>query len=243
VDQTRLQDLEEAAGRFLAWESIVAEKDTLNLSQQQVKHAEDQRASADRGVTAVLPEAYQWLLVPVQSSPQAAVEWQSLRLAGQDALAVRASKKLRNDELLVTALAGTRLRLELDRVPLWRGSHVAIGQLMADFASYLYLPRLKEPHVLLTAIANGLALLTWEREGFAYAEGWDETAKRYQGLRCGQQMAIVAGDTGLLVRPEVAKAQQEAERPAPRESGPPDVGGQAKPPTKPDDRVAPGTTT
>ena len=36
------------------------------------------------------------------------------------------TEKLRNDELLVTALAGTRLRMELDRVPLWRGDHVAV---------------------------------------------------------------------------------------------------------------------
>ena len=85
---------------------------------------------------------------PTQASPQAAVEWQAIRLTGQDALAVRASKKLRNDELLVTGFAGTRLRMELDRVPLWRGDHVAIKQLAEDFARYLYLPRLKDLEVL-----------------------------------------------------------------------------------------------
>src|SRR5207249_11571982 len=71
-------------------------------------------------------------------------------LSLHDALPIlRASKKLRNDELLVTALAGTRLRMELDRVPLWRENHVAIKQLVEDFARYLYLPRLTEPSVLL----------------------------------------------------------------------------------------------
>jgi hypothetical protein len=35
--------------------------------------------------------------------------WQAFRLSGQDALAVRASKKLRSDELLVTSFSGTRL--------------------------------------------------------------------------------------------------------------------------------------
>ena len=124
VDKTRLQDLDEAVRRYLAWESILAEKDTLDLSPHQVKQAETQRGSADGAVTARIPEAYQWLLVPVQSSPQAAVEWQAVRLSGQDALAVRASKKLRSDELLVTGFAPTRLRMELDRVPLWRGDHV-----------------------------------------------------------------------------------------------------------------------
>ncbi len=104
VDQTRLQDLDEAARRYLAWDSIFAEQEKLDLSPYQMKQAETQKTSADGAVTARLPEAFQWLLVPVQSSPQAAVEWQSFRLSGQDALAVRVSKKLRTDELLVTSL-------------------------------------------------------------------------------------------------------------------------------------------
>ena len=34
---------------------------------------------------------------------------------------VRASRKLENDSLLITKYAGTNLRLELDKVPLWPG--------------------------------------------------------------------------------------------------------------------------
>ncbi len=212
VDQTRLQDLDEAARRYLAWDAILDEKETLDLSVHQVKQAETQKASADSAVSARVPEAYQWLLVPVQGSPQATVEWQATRLTGQDALAVRASKKLRNDELLVTALAGTRLRMELDRVPLWRGDHVAIKQLVEDFARYLYLPRLKEPGVLLQAIRDGLGLLLWHQESFAYADSFDETAGRYRGLRTGQLVNVSeANQPGLLVRPDVAQKQQRAD--------------------------------
>ena len=231
VDRTRLQDLDEAARRYLAWASILDEEEALDLSPHQVRQAEAQQATADGTVTARIPEAYQWLLAPVQTSPQAVVEWQSLRLSGQDTLAGRASKKLRNDELLVTTLAGTRLRMELDRVPLWRGAHVSVRQLVEDFASYLYLPRLKEPDVLLAAIGNGLGLLTWEQDTFAYAEGWDEAAGRYRGLRSGQQVPIASGDTGLLVRPEVARAQREAERAA--TPTPPGSGGTGAAPSGP----------
>ena len=122
ADKVRLQDLDEALRKFLAWESIVAEKETLNLDPHQLRQAEEQKRTADGAVTARVPETYQWLLVPVQTSPQAAVEWQAFRLSGQDALAVRASKKLRSDELLVTGFSGTRLRMELaPRAPLaWR---------------------------------------------------------------------------------------------------------------------------
>ena len=167
ADKTRLQDLDEAVRKYLAWESILDEKVALNLTPQQVKQAETQRVAADSAVTARIPEVYHWLLVPVQKSPQEAVEWQAFRLAsGQDALAVRASKKLRNDELLVTGFAGTRLKMELDRVPLWRGNHVAVKQLAEDFARYVYLPRLKDSAVLVGAVRDGVGLLTWEEETF-----------------------------------------------------------------------------
>jgi hypothetical protein len=119
ADRTRLQDLDEAARRFLAWKSIFDEKVELNLYPQQVKQAETQQASVDGAVTARLPETYIWLLVPVQSSPVAAVEWQANRLTEQESLAVRAGRKLHNDELLVPGFAATRLRMELDRIPRW----------------------------------------------------------------------------------------------------------------------------
>jgi hypothetical protein len=214
VDKTRLQDLDEAARRYLAWESILKEKETLDLSPHQVKQAEMQQASADSTVAARIPEAYQWLLVPVQALPQAAVEWQTFRLSGQDALAVRASRKLCNDELLVTALAGTRLRMELDRVPLWRGDHVTLKQLIEDFASYLYLPRLQSPAVLLVAARDGIGLMLWVQESFAYADSLDEATGRYRGLRAGQHVSLSEDNrAGLLVRPEVARKQLAAEIP------------------------------
>jgi hypothetical protein len=244
ADKTRLQDLDEAARRYLAWESILLEKETLNLDPQQVKQAETQKAAADGAVTARLPETYQWLLVPVQSSPQNAVEWQAFRLSGQDALAVRASKKLRSDELLLTGFAATRLRMELDRVPLWRGDHVATKQLIEDFARYLYLPRLKEPSVLIGAIRDGVALLTWERDAFAFADSFDESEGRYRALRCGQQIGVSLDNIeGLLVRAEVALRQQAAEAgptPGPTPGG--DLPGQPSPgPGTPGDDTPGGT--
>ncbi|MGH7321842.1 MAG: hypothetical protein ACRELA_19755, partial [Candidatus Rokuibacteriota bacterium] len=205
-------DLDEAVRRYLAWEWVLEQKETLDLSPHQVRQAETQKTTVDGAVTVRLPEAYQWLLVPGQTSPQAAVEWQAFRLQGQDALAARASKKLRNDDLLRTVMAGTLLRMELDRVPLWRGDHVPIKQLAEDFARYPYLPRLKDPAVLVAAIRDGLGLLLWHEESFAYADSFDESAGRYRGLRCGQAVALSAEQlSGLLVRPDVARRQQEAE--------------------------------
>jgi hypothetical protein len=213
VDKTRLQDLDEAVRHFLAWESILLEKDTLDLSPHQVKQAENQKQAAGSAVTARIPEAYQWLLVPVQSEPKSSVKWEAYRLTGQNPLAVRASKKLKNDELLITSFAASRLRMELDKIPLWRGNHAAIKQLLDDFTRYIYLPRLAEPGVLLTAIREGLALITWEMDSFAYAESYDDAEGRYRGLRAGEQVHITDSYApGLLVKPEIARRQIDAER-------------------------------
>jgi predicted AAA+ superfamily ATPase len=167
ADRGRLQDLEDAARRYLAWETILADKEPLNLDPHQVRQAESQKQAAEGTVEARLPETFQWMLVPMQVDPQsgqpdpkAEVTWQSIRLQGNDPLAVRVGKKLRNEELLLVSFAGTRLRMELDRVPLWRGDHVDVRQLVEDFARYLYLPRLKSPAVLAGAVRDGVSLLT-----------------------------------------------------------------------------------
>ena len=105
ADKTRLQDLDEAVRKYLAWESILDERVTLNLTPQQVKQAETQRDAADGAVAARIPEVYFWLLVPVQKSPQEAVKWQAFRLpSGHDALAVR------QQEAEDRRIAGHRLR-------------------------------------------------------------------------------------------------------------------------------------
>jgi hypothetical protein len=211
ADKVRLQDLDEALRKYLAWSSIVAEKEVLNLTPFQVKQAETQQQAADSAVTARLPETYFWLLVPEQRSPTAPVTWNTPRLSSGDALAVRASKKLKNDERLVISLGSTILRKHLDEVPLWRGDAVAVKQLVDDFARYLYLPRLAGPEVLAKAICEGVALLTWEADAFGYAESFDEKARRYRGLRGGRVESIGADDTGLLVKASVARAQLDAE--------------------------------
>ena len=212
ADKTKLSDLDEAVRRFLAWDSIVAESQELNLDPQQQRNAKTQLGNADKTVASRLPECYQWLLAPTQTKPQDSVEWSAFRLTGTEPLAARASRKMKTDELLVVSLAATRLRLELDNVPLWRGDHVPVKTLIEDFARYTYLPRLRDSGVLIEAIAEGLSLLTWHKESFAYADAWDEAAQRYRGLRCGQHVAVTEDSAGLLVKPEPALRQYEAER-------------------------------
>ena len=166
ADETRLQDLEDGVRRYLAWQSILDDRETLDLPPHQVRQAESQRICrrgrrrcTDWGDLSVVA----WFLCKLLLRPT----WngKTLRLAGQGASCrSRASRRMRNDELLITSFAGTRLRMELDRIPLWRGNHVSVRQLLDDFARFSYLPRLREPGVLLEAIRNGLSLMTWGQD-------------------------------------------------------------------------------
>src|SRR5690606_1288237 len=98
-DKVRLEELEQAVRLYLAWKSIDEEQDVLNLDAFQRNQARSKRDEADQTVAKRIPETYNWLLVPVQPSPTGPVEWDEIRVTGEDKLAVKASRKLRTEEL------------------------------------------------------------------------------------------------------------------------------------------------
>jgi predicted AAA+ superfamily ATPase len=210
-DKARLDELQQAVRQYLAWKSIQDERDALNLDVFQSNQARTKRDQADQMVTARIPETYIWLLVPGQDEPQGPPEMQETRLQGPDPLAVRAAKKLRTDGLLLTQMAGTTLRLELDRIPLWRGDHVSLKDLAEYFAQYLYLPRLQNTDLLLKAILDGVKARSWETETFAYADRWDEARARYVGLRAGELVSPAPDSGSVLVKPTAARRQLDAD--------------------------------
>jgi len=210
ADSNRLQELQHSIRQYLAWKSICIEKEQLNLDPFQSKQADTKRKGADDTVNARIPEAYQWLLVPEQPDPREVMELSEIRLQGTGSLAKRASKKLINEEMLLVQMGGIRLRLELDRIPLWRGDDVPIKKLVEDFATYTYLPRLQDSSVLLDAVRDGISRLTWESDTFAYAQDKDKETSRYLGLD-GGTVGIVQVGSGALVVKSSAAAQQQRE--------------------------------
>lgn len=213
-DASRLGDLEEACARLLAWESILDEKNQLELAPSQVKQAETQRDAANKAILVRLPETYQWILSPKQDAADLPVIWESLKMNGQDSLAVRVSKKLKSEDLLYPVLSGTNLRHWLDKVPLWRGNHVELRQLAEDFARYTYLPRVSDSSVIVRSVEDSLCLMTWVEDTFAFADSFDEAAQRYRGLKAGNISGSRVGNDpiGLVVKALVAKAQIDADQ-------------------------------
>jgi predicted AAA+ superfamily ATPase len=205
ADATRLAELDLAVREYLAWASIVKDATSLDLSAFQAEQAKAKLGQADSTVDARIPETYMWLLVPGQNDPmQGEPAWAELRLTGQGSLASRAGKKLLNDDLLKTEWGGANLRLELDKYPaMWGGDDVGLAKLWTYFASYLYLPRLRDRSVLAGAVEKAVGSLVWRTEGLAYAEAKDADGK-YRGLVGGRPVRAVVDGSSLIVKPEVA---------------------------------------
>jgi hypothetical protein len=69
--------------------------------------------------------------------------------------------------------------------------------------------------VLVDALHEGVALLSWQQDSFAYADSFDDTAKRYRGLRFGQQIPMGQDEfSGVLIKPDAAMKQFQAEQAA-----------------------------
>ncbi len=212
-DKTRLAELESAVKQYLAWKSIVEEKESLNLDNFQSNQAKKKEQEANETISRRLPETYNLLLAPRQE-PNKELEWEEFRLQGDDALAVRAGRKLKDQGALVTNLAATILRdKQMDEFSLWRDeNHISVKRLCDDFAEYLFLYRLKSSDVLLNALADGVSSLSWSTETFAFAESFDEETKTYRGLKAGDYIGKERFDNNaLIVKPEIAVEQIKAQ--------------------------------
>ena len=198
-DATRLGELDQAVRQYLAWKSINEERVELNLDAFQENQAKTKLQQADDTVKQRMPETYLWLLVPGQSDPQSEPEWQETR-APRTGLAGRSGIQETSPGRTVIYSNGWR-SASSGTGPcssLARGS--CLDQPVGRRLREVSLPgaRLQNSELLAKSIEDGLALLTWEPDSFAYAEGFDEATGRYQGLRAGQQVSVTIFGQGLV---------------------------------------------
>ncbi|HMM43736.1 MAG TPA: hypothetical protein PKA95_17715, partial [Thermomicrobiales bacterium] len=201
ANASQLEALEQGVREYLAWKSIEADHESLNLDSHQRNQAHTKHNQADNAVEQRLPEAYNVLLVPTQPDPTGPVEWQESRLLSQGTLAERAARKLINDGAMIVDTYGyALLRADLDRIPLWRGDDISVRELWELHAKYLYLPRLRDSRVLLETIRAGTNQMLWHAESWAYAQRKDENG-RYHGLTWRQDTSIAMDGNSLVVKP------------------------------------------
>jgi predicted AAA+ superfamily ATPase len=208
ADATRLEELELALRQHMAWSSISGRRDDLNLDRFGITQTETKLAQAADTIRQRINETYVWLLAPQQDPTDRALAFNAVKVDSNGTMAERVTRKVERDTTVITTYGASNLRLELDRIPLWRGDHVSVAQVWEDFTSHVYLPRLRDLSVLLGAVADGPRTLDLDRDGFGYAESYDEKEGRYRGLVVNEGVGSpVADGLSVVVRPSAAKSQ------------------------------------
>jgi hypothetical protein len=213
-DSERVEELERSVRDYLGWSGILAKGDDLDLTTSQRNQATERQAKASETTDARLLGAYQWALVPTGQP----IELQATKVEGQaTSLGERVSRRLGNDGALTIQHAAPAIRHQLDTAAakLWANGDVTVGALWRLYAEYPYMPRLRDRAVL-DAGLTGPQLL-WEQEGFALADGYDETTGKYRALVLPtDDVTVTVTDATLIVQPERATAQRAGEVPADR---------------------------
>ena len=211
ADVRQLDNLKQAVRLSLAWASIVAETDRLDLTQSDAARARAQLAEANSTLDTRLREAWCWLIYPGQTNAHEDVEFIAGKLSAQDNVLVRAAKKLVSEEALFPELGPVRLNRDLEKY-IWADKpHLNLPDLWEFHNRYVYLPRLKDKNVLAKSVLSAISQTV--AGPFAYAEKFDEKAGAYEGLviELGGRTSVVIDRESVIVRPDVA----EKNRPAP----------------------------
>lgn len=207
ADQSLCRSMADEAKRYLAWESIRADREALNLDASQTRETDQNIKHCDTTLNSRIEEAYSWMLAPHVdlASGSMDMEWEAEHVSGRgEGVAKKVASKLLSNEAAIDRWAPALLRMELDRV-LWKDAdHIQIKKLWDYLTMYAYLPRLAGYGVLENAILQGLN----SDEHFGIAAGVADD--RYLELSLGDGRAYV-NMSDYLVRPDKARVQLECE--------------------------------
>lgn len=201
----------EQASRFLAWQSILDYRDALNLDQHRIREATRNKKEAEERLLAALQETYKWILSPHQEKEKKGlsdIQWEEIRVATTDVNPIESiTHKLKDAEVVIPNWAGIHLSGVLSE---WyfkeNVNDVCLSTLWNYFCRYLYLPRLVDEKVLVSAVADGVQ----SKDFFGYASGKEEN--RYSGLKFGADAMIFIDSSSIIVRKEIAQKQIETEQ-------------------------------
>jgi uncharacterized protein len=207
ADEALLGTAREAMRRAMAWASIVAD-DRLQqqLTQAQATDTKDKAKTSRDGAQRAVRNAWSHILYPVKTDTTEAgkaFDLDHLSLTAKDKGAIPAGvyEKARGDGVVMEKLGPDTLWLKIQ--PLWPEDrpHLAIGEIADWFASYVYLPKLRDRVVLDQTIQGAVSKLDAK---FGYAESFDAPSNSYLGLLYAKTAPDVFSSSALIVRAEVA---------------------------------------
>ena len=228
----RLPELHAATRSYLAWKSVSADHQLLNLTPHQQTQADTKVTASSQQVDSLIAETFTTVLTPSQEPGAAEVDWHSTKSSKGTSIAAGVAKKLATEEKLITSYGGIRVRMDIDRNSLWSPEHdLAIRKLWETYTRFLHMPRLATFEVLGIAISDGVANMHWAEETFGYAEAYNED--HLVGLRIGEHVA--PNINGLLIHPDFVPSPEAANGDEGESEGVDGIAGITEPTLKPKD--------
>ena len=210
AEERQLENLELAMRSSLAWSEVVrdAESGRLNLRTSDIALAKSKAKEAIDTTQARLKEAWSYVVYPYQDSPQSDVAFTTTKVAAQDGILARASKKLVSDGALLPEIGPDNLNRNLTKYIWNEKDHLLLRDIWEYLNRYTYLPRLKDRGTLIKAVQSAIGGTV--PGPFAYAERFDEVQSRYHGLviQASGMAAVVIDSDSVLVDPKVAETNR-----------------------------------
>lgn len=207
-DEAALGTARDVVRRRMAWESIVKDgRLQQSMTTGQIEDATEKARSNREASLKAIRAAWSHILYPIKSdAPGKPFELEHSLISSRDRNAVPFTvyDKIRADGIALEKLGAERLGLALK--PIWAADrqHLLISEVVDWFASYVYLPKLRDRVVLEGAIRDAVAKLDPQ---FGYAEGFNELSGRYQNLVWAKAPPDFFSPDALLVSAEAASKQ------------------------------------
>ena len=229
ADQDAAAAMTDTARKVLAWSSIVKDGDSgkLNLDNYGRSTATAQLKEAQDALPRRIDEAYKWIIAPEQVTGTDPWTFRAEPRNGGigDSLAEKVFRKLESDGTVITRWSPAVLKLELDKWFFTTARHVGTKKVWDTLTSYGYVPRLKDSSVLDETMFEG----SKSTDYFGYATSVSPDG-RYEGLIFGASGRVIVDPHSVLVRPDAAHAQIEADARA-RSEREESIGGRSHTPT------------
>jgi hypothetical protein len=192
----------------MAWASIACDTRLQGqITQAQSADVRDKAKSHREAAAKAVRTAWSHILYPVPADVPGspfALEHSQVTAREREAIPTVVYDKVKADGIALEKLGSESLWLKLQ--PIWADDrpHLPIAEVEQWFASFVYLPRLRDRVVLEQAMRDTLGKLD---APFAYADGFDEASGRYTNLMWAKTPPEMIGRGAMLVREDAARAQ------------------------------------
>jgi uncharacterized protein len=217
ADEALLATARQAMRMALAWEAIVEDQRLQQqLTQGQAADAKDKAKNHRSGAETAVRLAWSHILFPVKTESTTAgqafdLDHLSVTDRNRGAIPTAVYDKAKADGFIQERLGPDALRLHL--TPLWPPDrpYLPIAEIKDWFASYVYLPKLRDSVVLEGAIRDAVGRTD---PFFGYADSFDEASGSYAGLAWAKAPPILMPSMAVLVRADVALEHLKRAEPA-----------------------------